>query len=101
MPHPCQNARALTVIGGHSGDVQSRGDLGSGCYWCGANKPDKEEVDGQARVQIAGNGSGASDPGVVSGSRAAGRLATLPAHINPGFPRQMSINAVAAASPIA
>jgi hypothetical protein len=44
VPHPCQNARAQRVIGGHSGDMRRRGDLDSGCYQCGSNKPDKDVV---------------------------------------------------------
>jgi len=44
VPHSCQNTPTLTVIGGHSGDMRRRGDLGSGRYQCRPNKPDKEEI---------------------------------------------------------
>jgi hypothetical protein len=37
VPHPCQNAPALTVIGGHSRDVRERSDLGPGRYQRCAN----------------------------------------------------------------
>jgi len=37
VPHPCQNARAQRVIGGHSGDMRRRGDLDSGRYQCRSN----------------------------------------------------------------
>jgi hypothetical protein len=46
VPHPCQNAPMLRVIGGHSRDVHRRGDLGSSRYQRRVNKPDKEEVRG-------------------------------------------------------
>lgn len=44
VPHPCQNKRAQTVIGGHSGDVHGHDDLDSGSYPRYPNKPDKEAV---------------------------------------------------------
>ena len=48
VPHPCQNKPALAVIGGHSGDMRRHGDLDSSRYQRCLNKPDKEEVIGQA-----------------------------------------------------
>jgi hypothetical protein len=44
VPHSCQNTPALTVIGGHSGDLRRRGDLGSGRYQCRPNKPNKDVI---------------------------------------------------------
>ena len=48
VPHPCQNKRAQTVMGGHSRDIHMGGGLDLGRYQCRPNKPDKEEVIGQA-----------------------------------------------------
>jgi hypothetical protein len=45
VPHPCQNALALTVMRDHSGEGRRRGDLDSGRYLCRPNKPDKEAVE--------------------------------------------------------
>ena len=50
VPHPCQNVRAQTVMGGHSGDLHRRGDLDSRRYQGWLSKPDKDGVLVQAHV---------------------------------------------------
>jgi len=68
VPHPCQNVRAQTVMGGHAGDMHRRGDLDSRRYQGWLSKPDKEEVGSSSlpRPTCTPSGKGAIGPNTLA-----------------------------------